>query len=100
MNGWVALAGAIINTAMIDYVRAKRKLATDPMNVRAYRQREECKQFFESAYFSVLSLDMDATWLLRELDRIADSGETLSNWGVKPIQQKRRESRKGKKHED
>ena len=63
------LANAIIEMAVKDYRKARRKLERHPDNERAAITKQECECFFRSEWFRVLT-DMDPDYLLKQIARL------------------------------
>ena len=66
MNCYQRLANTIIIKAVADYRSARRVLAREPDNVLAQRQVSQCKMFFLSGWFKVLT-NVDGTFVLKRL---------------------------------
>lgn len=66
MHGYNLLANGIILKAVDDYRSARKTLARDPENEMAQRQVSQCKMFFLSDWFKVLT-NVDGTFVLKRL---------------------------------
>ena len=66
MNGYEALANAIIEQAAKDYKSARRMVKRFPNDEKARKRAREIEGFFHSRWFGVLS-EADGPELLRRL---------------------------------
>lgn len=60
------LANAIVLQAVKDWRGAVRKLKKRPRYAPAKQRKEECEEFFRSAWFEALT-DVDGSYILRKL---------------------------------
>lgn len=61
MDGYQALANAIVEQAVIDYRRARRKLTKDPKHETAQVTVKGIERFIRSSWYSMLTnVDPDA----------------------------------------
>jgi hypothetical protein len=77
-DGWIALASAIVEGAIKEYIAARRALLRNPGDGYATDKLVEQRQFFLSGYFETLSLGMDGEWLMRRLDKLIDEKAALN----------------------
>lgn len=64
---------AIIMQAAKDYICASKKLE-EKFSYKASNRKEECLQFFRSAWFGFMT-DLDPEWFIERLDECTQSEE-------------------------
>lgn len=68
MENYQDLANAIVEMAARDYMKAKKRLKKYPENKEALGQVEECKRFFHSNWYQILT-KVDGDKLIEKLDK-------------------------------
>ncbi len=72
MNGYQALANAIIEQAARDYLAARKKLGSDPHSPAANKAHRDIEMFFRSAWFAALTA-ADGELILKLLKEESDT---------------------------
>ena len=70
MDGWQALANAVVQQAAKDYRADIRKVKRNPDAKAALKEALEIEKFFRSDWFSILT-DVDGDYLIKRLRREA-----------------------------
>lgn len=66
MEVYENLANALVLQAVNDYRQALKRLRSRPTDKQGNEVREECEDFFRSAWFNILT-DIDPEMLIRRL---------------------------------
>lgn len=66
MDGYQALANAIVKQAAMDYMSAVKYLKNHPDSRNAMEKAMECERFFHSDWYETLT-DVDADYLIERL---------------------------------
>lgn len=70
MDGYRRLAAEVVETAVIDYTRALRRLRRDPHDGDALHGKRECERFFR--YDMDLYSDLDGETIIRAIQEKVD----------------------------
>lgn len=70
MDGYRRLAAAVVETAVIDYTRALRRLRRNPYDRDALHGKRECERFFR--YDIDLYSDLDGETIIRAIQEKVD----------------------------